>query len=415
MVLTLSVAQLLIMSTMFLTSIGFGIILPSLPFFAENLGATSFEMGLAMSMFAMSQIFASSIWGSLSDRIGRKPVLIVGVVGYGLISALLPFSPNVAVLLVLRFFGGIMTSAVMPSSMALLSENTILEHRPRIIGYMGSINSIGFILGPPVGSFLGLFGIHVPFVSVGLLAIVNGLLAMRLLPGRGKGIEEYIPRPKFQPNIVKRLKLSFLNKSIAPLLLGSFVLALVDSSISVTIAFFITGPLHSTQMMTGFAFMVNAAFSAIVQSTLFARVFHRFGDVLTILIGFSFSTVGYLLLGSSSYIAMAFAGLAILSLGRGFAFPAVSSGISLRSPMELLGSTFGAQSTVSSIARTIGPLIAGSLFLRYQQYSYFFSSALLMLTIGLYLVWIRRMRRIASVIGQPDPMQNHSHNRGETI
>jgi MFS family permease len=401
---------------MFLTSIGFGIILPSLPFFAEKLGATSFEMGLAMSAFAMSQIFASSIWGSLSDRIGRKPVLIIGVVGYGCISALVPFSPNVPVLLVLRFFGGIMTSAVMPSSMALLTEHTPPEHRPRVIGYMGSINSIGFILGPPAGSFLGLFGIEVPFVSVGLLAILNGLLAWRLLPGKGMSIEEEKkPRPVLRQSLLQRFKFSFLNPGIAPLMLGTFVLNLVDSSISVTIAFLITGPLNSTELMTGFAFMINAAFSAIVQSVVFARTFHRLGDVMTIIVGFSFSSLGYFLLGSTRDIAGAFVGLAILSMGRGFAFPAVSSGISLRMPMELMGSAFGAQSTVGSIARTIGPLIAGSLFLKFQQYSYFFSTGLLLLTIAISLIWRRRMGKLATDSSQPAPMHNQSQSRGETM
>jgi MFS family permease len=245
----------------------------------------------------------------------------------------------------------------------------------------------------------------VPFVSVGILAIINGLLAMRLLPRALKdGSIEY-KRRDVQLSVVQRLKLSLFNRMIAPLLLGTFIIALVDSSISVTLAYFITGPLQSTQTMAGWAFTTNAGVSVLAQILMFSRVFQRLGDTLTIVVGFSFSAVGYFLLGTSKYLVMVFCGLGLVSFGRGFARPAVSTGISLRSPKELQGSSFGVQSTISSFGRTIGPLIAGWLFGHYERDPYYFSAGLLLLTIGFYLVWMSRMRKTVRSASQTDDVR----------
>lgn len=390
----MSVTIMVLMSTMFLTNIGFGVILPTLPFLSQHLGASTFEMGLALSIFAMGQLFSSSLWGALSDRIGRRHVLVMGTVGYGVVSALLAFVPNVAVLLILRFLGGIMAAAVFPSSLALVADCTMPEERPRILGYMGSVNGIGFICGPPVGVFLSVFGIQAPFVCVGILAIVNGLLAMRLLPVKQKREDaQGEDAPEVQPSLLHRLSQSLLNRMIAPLLLGTFVINLVDASISTTLAYFIVGPMHSTQTMAGWAFMVNAGIGALVQATMFSRIFNRFGGTSTIVIGFIFGSVGYFILGLSSYLFWAFIGLALLSLSRGLAYPAITTSISLDTAKESQGSSFGSQSTVGSLGRMLGPLIAGWLFAHQERSPYFFSGGILLLSIVFYLVWMYRMQK----------------------
>ncbi|MED4906832.1 MFS transporter [Brevibacillus centrosporus] len=393
----------LLLSTMFLTSLGFGVILPTLPFLSKHLGATPLEMGLAISVFSVASLFSSFLWGAASDRLGRRPVLIMGIVGYGLSSALLALAPNITVLLILRFLAGMMASAVSPSSMALVTELTSAEERPRILGYMGSINGIGFIFGPPVGAFLSIFGIGAPFASVGLLSILNGLLAMRFLPRGSKpaeGASEAIRPEVNKENAwvagVKRLGLLLKNRMIAPLLFGSFVIALADASISSTLSYYITGPLQSTQTMAGWAFMMNAGVSAIAQATVFARIFTRYGDMMTIVIGFSFGAVGFFLLGLSHLLVWAFGAVALLSLCRGLAFPSITTGISLRISSALQGSGFGSYNTVGSLGRTLGPLIAGWLFSVHASSPFFFSGGLLLLTVGAFLLWTHRERKTSA-------------------
>ncbi|WP_301169612.1 MFS transporter [Brevibacillus nitrificans] len=409
MVVTLSVAIWVLMSTMFLTNIGFGVILPTLPILSRQLGASAFEMGLAISVFSVASLFASSIWGAVSDRIGRRPVLIFGVVGYGLVSALFPWAPSVPVLLMLRFLAGMMAAAVFPSSLALVTEWTSSEDRPKILGYMGSVNGIGFICGPPVGALLSVYGVAVPFVCVGLLSVINGLLALRLLPRVEKRKEEEEQEADVSPiertSWLNRMTQSLLNRMIAPLLIGTFVISLVDSSISATLSYFFIGPLQSTQTMAGWGFMVNAAVSSLAQGTVFSRVFTRFGDVWTIIIGLSFGVAGYLFFGLSSTLLWAFGAIGLLALCGGLAYPAITTSISIHTPRELQGSIFGTHSTIGSLGRTLGPLIAGWLFSFQERIPFLFSSGLLFATIGFYVVWMHRMRNHAQNIPQTDSVQ----------
>nr|WP_239565217.1 MFS transporter [Brevibacillus fulvus] len=390
---TRSVTIWVLMSTMFLTNIGFGIILPTLPFLSQHLGASTFEMGLAMSVFAGASLVASSIWGGVSDRIGRRPVLILGIVGYGVSSALLAFAPSVAVLLILRFLSGLMSSAVYPSSMALVTECTAAQERARILGYMGSINGIGFICGPPLGAFLSLFGIQVPFVSVGLLSIINGLLALYLLPRTSKTAVAAQGTAELQVRWLQRFRHMLQNRMIAPLLFGTFALSLADASISTTLSYFVTGSLRSTPTMAGWAFMINAGVSAVAQATVFSRIFHKCGEVGTIVIGMICGMIGYLAMGLSQLLIWAFLALAVLSFGRGLSYPSITTGISLHTAPQLQGSMFGSQGTVGSLGRTLGPLLAGWLYSVQERSPFFFSGGLLMLTAAIFLLfYLTRMK-----------------------
>ncbi|MFM1654138.1 MFS transporter [Brevibacillus sp. B_LB10_24] len=391
----MSITILFLMSTMFIANIGYGVILPTLPFLSRHIGATSFEMGLALSVFAIAQLLSSSLWGVLSDRLGRRPVLICGIVGYGVSSALLGFAPHVAVLLTLRFLSGLFASAVMPASLALAADWTKPGQRARTLGYMGAINGIGFIFGPPVGAFLSVIGLQVPFFTVGLLSVANGLIALRLLP-REEPLRQdpvgsntkaaLLPRPSRRAGALG-------SRMTAPFLFGTFVFALADASITATLAYYLTGHLHSTQTMAGWGFMVNGGMGALTQGLLFSRVYGRYGETATIVLGFAFGSLGYFTLGMANWLAWAFAAIALLALCRGFAYPAMTTAISVRTSQNAQGSSFGAQFTFNSLGRTIGPLIAGWLFTLKEPVPYFFSAALMFLTIGVYLAWVYAARR----------------------
>ncbi len=271
---------------------------------------------------------------------------------------------------------------------------------------MGSVNGIGFICGPPVGALLSVYGVAVPFVCVGLLSVINGLLALRLLPRveKREGEEglETDTSPKARISWLQRMTRSLQNRMIAPLLIGTFVISLVDSSISATLSYFFIGPLQSTQTMAGWGFMVNAAVSSLAQATVFSRVFTRFGDVWTIIIGLSFGVAGYLIFGLSSTLLWAFGALGLLALCGGMAYPAITTSISIHTPRELQGSIFGTHSTVGSLGRTLGPLIAGGLFSYQERSPFLFASGLLFATVGFYVVWMYKMRNHA-----PNHPQSH--------
>lgn len=382
---------LFLMSTMFIANIGFGIILPTLPFLSRHVGASTFELGLALSAFAIAQLLFSSFWGALSDRVGKRPVLILGIVGYGVTSALVGLSPHVWVLLLLRFLSGALCSAVMPSSLSLAAAASKPEMRPRVMAYMGSVNGIGFIVGPPLGAFLSVFGLQVPFAAVGFLSVLNGIVAFWLLPAeapaaKAGGGARLSPWAFLQ--VGNHLSAMF-NRTIAPFLGGTLAFTTADATITSTLSFFLTDTLHSTQAMAGWAFMVNGGVGAMIQMAMFSMMYQKWGERATIVTGFLFGSLGYLTLGLSTNVGWVFVAITLLAFCRGFAFPSMTSAISLRTTVHSQGSSFGSQMTFNSLGRTIGPLIAGWLFAYHERFPYFFACALLLLAVLMIRVGVK--------------------------
>jgi MFS transporter, DHA1 family, multidrug resistance protein len=383
------------MATMFLASVGFGVILPTLPFLSKHIGATSFELGLALSVFAIAQLMASSIWGSLTDRIGRRNVLVTGVLGYGISSALLVFSPNVTMFLILRFLGGAFVAAVFPSTQALVADWTEPVNRARFLGYMSSMNGIGFIFGPIVGSSLSIFGVTVPFLGVGFLSVLNGFMALWLLPKEEKitaKIDSHLYRSGSHESTKRPWGKSLFDINILPFLIGTLVYALSDSSITSTLAYFIVGHLDSTQAITGLAFAVNGGIGALVQITFLSRFQSKFGETITIFVGFLIGAVGYFMLGFSNFLVLAFVSITFLACCRGFVVPMFSTAISLRLANNVQGRGFGYQQTANSIGRALGPIIASWIFTFREGAPFIFSSGLIVLFLVFYGLWIRWSR-----------------------
>ncbi|WAH37485.1 MFS transporter [Alicyclobacillus dauci] len=370
-----------LMGTMFLTNIGFGVILPTLPFLASHLGATPFDMGLAISFFAVAQLLSSPIWGILSDRVGRKPIIIIGVVGYGVVSALLGIVPNLPLLLVLRFFAGAMAAAVFPAAQALAADHTLPKNRARILGYMGSVNNIGFIIGPPVGAFLAVFGVNVPFVGVGMLAVLNGMVGLWLLPRKANGRQQILDgtntthtTAEYDPTDLIKIMRPW---AILPFLCASLFGAIADSSIASTLAYFITSHLHSTPLVTGWAFMVNGGTAALIQVVALPLVYRRFGETPAIILGFFLGTMGYVSLGLAGHVFIALLSVMVISCCSGLVYPIIASAISIRTPRNSQGRSFGVQQAANSTGRTLGPMVAGWLFTIRPSDPYFLASVLM--------------------------------------
>jgi DHA1 family multidrug resistance protein-like MFS transporter len=381
----MSTTVLFLMSTMFIANVGFGVILPTLPFLSRHIGANTFEMGLALSAFAIAQLLFSSFWGGMSDRVGKRPILILGIVGYGIASALVGLSPNVPVLLLLRFLSGALASAVFPASLGLAAAWSKPEDRPRVMAYMGSMNGIGFIVGPPLGAVLSVWGLQIPFFVVGLLSVASGILAFWLLPDEPrKPIYDGQTRfPSFGFSQITASLGALFDRKIAPFLGGTFAFTTADAAITSTLAYFLTDTLHSTQAMAGWAFMVNGGVGAFIQVAMFSFLYQRWGEIATIVTGFLFGAIGFLALGLSTSVGWVFVAVTLLAFCRGFAFPAMTSAISLRTTVDSQGTSFGSQMTFNSLGRTIGPLIAGWLFAYQERFPYFFACGLLLLTIAL--------------------------------
>ncbi|MDH3427956.1 MAG: MFS transporter, partial [Gemmatimonadota bacterium] len=166
---------------MFLDLVGFGIVLPLLPFYATSMGATPFEVGLIMASYSLMQLVFSPMWGSLSDRYGRRPLLLLGLFGSAVSYVLFGLASTLGILLLSRVVGGAM-GATVPVAQAIIADSTSPQRRARGMGLIGAAFGLGFIFGPAIGGALSRWGYSVPGFAAAAVTGLNAIVAVFLLP-----------------------------------------------------------------------------------------------------------------------------------------------------------------------------------------------------------------------------------------
>src|SRR5579859_1903795 len=167
--------------TVFIDFAGFGLVIPLLPFWAERLGAGPLGVGLVLTMYALAQFLFTPMLGALSDRYGRRPVILASLVIQALAFALSALASSLPILLAARFIGGLGASNI-GSAQAVVSDVTPVEKRARGMGLIGAAIGLGFVVGPALGGLLASFGSTVPFWAAMIVALANALLVLRFLP-----------------------------------------------------------------------------------------------------------------------------------------------------------------------------------------------------------------------------------------
>ena len=167
---------------MVVVMLGFGMVIPIFPFYIENMGAGGSELGLLIATSAFLEFVFGPFWGSVSDRIGRRPVLSIGMVGYALSTFLFGISTQLWMLFASRALSGILSSATVTSALAYISDNTSEKERGGGMGKLGAAMALGLMLGPGVGGWLGSESLSLPFFIAAGMAIASLLLIIILLP-----------------------------------------------------------------------------------------------------------------------------------------------------------------------------------------------------------------------------------------
>ncbi|MER2190541.1 MAG: MFS transporter, partial [Solibacillus sp.] len=158
---------------MFLTMTGYGIVLPTLPFLADDLGLSSVQMSSLIIIWAVAQLITAPIWGRLADKIGRKPVLMMGVFGFGVAFLLLILAQTYWQLLLVRLIGAAISSGTQTAAFSMVADQTKKEFRNQTIAKLGAVNGLGFLCGPAIGGLFSPLGVVVPFIIAGSLALVT--------------------------------------------------------------------------------------------------------------------------------------------------------------------------------------------------------------------------------------------------
>jgi DHA1 family multidrug resistance protein-like MFS transporter len=344
--------------TLFVVMLGYGIIIPILPFYIESMDAGGTELGLLMASYALMRLICGPIWGSLSDRMGRKPILLLGISGYVVTMTWFGLATELWMLFAARILSGILSSATAPTTMAYIGDSTPEEERGGGMGLLGAAAGVGTIFGPVLGGFLAGEALSTPFFVAAGMALLSFLLAAVFLP-------ESLPTDARQKRTddVKLIDLkSWWAAFFSPI--GSLLMLTLISTGGLMIFANVFG-LYALQKFNfgpedvGVMMMVLGLVSALTQGLLAGPLTKRWGDE-TVIKGAMLGTVaGYLLmLLANSYLTILLS-TAFFALMTALQVPALTSLTSRRATIPQ-GIAMGLSNSFISLGRIVGPVFGGA-------------------------------------------------------
>jgi len=345
--------------TILVDVMGFGIIIPVLPQLIQHLihgtvGEAAPYAGWLAFAYASTQFFFSPVIGNLSDKYGRRPVLLSSLLGFGIDYLFLAFAPTVWWLFVGRIIAGI-TGASFTTANAYIADISTPEKRAANFGLVGVAFGIGFIFGPIIGGILGSYDTHYPFLAAAVLALLNAAYGYLILP-------ESLSKENRRPLDLKRcspwgslIQLSKY-KAVIGLAVSLFLIYFAVQSVQSVWTFYTIGKFHWTQKMVGISLTVVGILVAVVQGGLIRIIIPKIGKERSIWIGLLLYAIGLFLFAFASKSWMMFAFLVPYCLG-GIAGPALQGYMSNSVPPNEQGELQGGLTSLMSLSSIFGPLV----------------------------------------------------------
>ena len=349
-----------VLATILINAIGFGIITPVLPELVMELGHADLSHATAIGgtlslLYAGTQFLFGPLAGNLSDRFGRRPVLLGSLFGFSADFLILAFAPNLTWLYVGRFLSGIFGASNGPAQSAI-ADLTPPDARPRLFGLIGAAFGIGFVIGPVIGGLLGEFGHRVPFFAAAALAAANCVYGFLVFP-------ETMARENRRPFDLRRANPvgALLNvrklPGILPIAVVYFLWQVASLIYPMTWNFFAYGRYGWTSGMVGASLSAVGISMALVQTFVTGRAVRRFGERHTAMIGIGFGATAMLAYAVIPYGWLGFAAIPLLGL-QSLAHPSLTAMMSRRATPDTQGEVQGFASSTMSL----GAIVAPSLF-----------------------------------------------------
>jgi len=371
-------ALVTLLAVIFLNIAGFGVVIPLLPFFGHAFDAEAWQITLLFSAFSFGQFLGEPFWGRLSDRIGRRPVLMITIAGGALSYIALAFSPNMALAWGARFVGGFLSGNI-STLQGALADMTPPHERAAKMGLMGSAFSLGFMTGPALGGLLaqpqlGPVGFHLPLFAAAGFGLASALAVM-LFVREIRAPNRHGP----QSSRIAALRDAFAHPVVSRVLIISFVVVSGFAGIEATYGLWTEHRFGWGPRQIGFAFMAIGIFGAVCQGVVNGRLVRRWGEVRVLTVGLAFMWIGMVLQGASINWPMAMAGFACVCFGQSVCFPNLSALISKAAPADRQGEMLGINMSCNALARIGGPIYAGQIFSAVSPGAPFALTALLIL------------------------------------
>lgn len=376
--------------------IGLGISMPVLPFYVERLalveGASRqsvvMQVGLLTGVYALGQLVFAPVWGRLSDRIGRRPLILFGIAGYVVAQVLFGMATSLWLLYVARILGGVLSSAILPVAAAYVTDMTTDDERGRGMAWLGTAVSLGFIVGPALGGILSRRDLHfavrfghfmidsfsVPFFAAALLGLLALFSALRWLP---ESMPAHPTRATGEESETDwRMQARDLGPMLLLALVGQFGLAIFEA----TFALYAQAKFNYGPSEVGAVFVVCGLVMTVFQVGAIGFFAGRIREIYQIGLGFGLMGTGLTLLvmTRSKFLVFVFVGL--VALGMAFISPNLAALISKSGGSGRAGAALGLQNAANSLGQAGGPLLGSALFIWQANAPYLLAGALLVLT-----------------------------------
>ena len=348
-----------------LSTVGFGLVLPTFLFYAQNLGATTAIATVIIATYSMGQFIATPLWGRLSDRIGRKPVLLISIFCQSICFMALALAPNLWMLALARFMGGIVSGNI-STAMAYVSDSTNEEKRAKWLGYIGASVSIGFMTGPAIGGLLGgqdasSASLFYPGIVAASIAFMTGIIAIFFLKESLKP-EHRNPNTNKESSLLKNWGLVFKRPVLAEIVLLGFLMMFVTGTFETIFPLWTEARFYWGPMQVGYSMTYIGLTVTLVQVFVVGRVVPLLGEANVIRLAFIGYSIGLFIMAQAPSWVVMMVGLTF-SASSGATFgTAASSFVSKVAGDNEKGFVLGVYQSCGWLGRISGPLAVGVIF-----------------------------------------------------
>ena len=352
----------LIFLTLFLDLLGVGILIPITPYLVRQYRSDALTIGLLVLVFSAAQFLMTPVLGALSDRYGRRPVLLVSLFGTAIGHFMFGLAPNLGIMFAARILDGI-TGGNISAAQAYIADITPPEDRAKSFGLIGAAFGLGFMMGPAIGGLLSTISLQAPAFAAGSLALVTTALSYFFLPESLPPERRTVtPMQWSMLNPFRALGAALGRVNLRFTLLASFALNFAYSGLQSHFALYTLTRFHANERQNAWLLTYLGVMITIIQGGLIRRLMPVLGESKVIRIGLVLGGLGFLALIFSPGVGYVYGALTLLSMGSGLAAPALQSLVSQRAGASEQGVVMGVTQSLGSLSRILGPLWAGLTF-----------------------------------------------------
>ncbi|MEZ5345554.1 MAG: MFS transporter [Pyrinomonadaceae bacterium] len=352
---------IIIYVTVFIDLVGFGIVIPLLPFYGETFNASPFEVEMIFAVYSAMQFLFAPLLGSLSDKYGRRSVLFLSLIGSGIGYLFIGYATVLWMVFAGRIIAGI-TGGNISAAQAYIADVTAREDRAKGMGIFGAMFGLGFVFGPAIGGLLSRYGIHAPFIFAAALTFLNALALYFFLPETRKNTEN---KQSIKLTRFSDLVRAFEDRNFLTVTLLYFLVVTAFSIMTASFTLYTINRFGYNAEQNGYLFFYVGILAIIFQGFIFNKLVSVFGEPKLVAIGClllvaSLFAIPYIGPVSGGLIGLLI-GIAFISIGNALSSPALTSLGSKLTNEEDQGRALGTMQSAASLARAIGPVIGGLL------------------------------------------------------